>query len=201
MLTRNIRRMIILNRYYKITRFYQFLSGIALKTFLLLALIAGAYLALSHYIDDAEMLFHTMTSKIPPFLMFSIFIVSEFFLGLIPPEFFLVWTSKSLTPWVHVFLYSTLSYSVGILAYYLGKKLHLISWVKNYIELKYTKHIHNLRKWGGMFIFVGAMLPVPYSLVSLASGLINYRIKNYMVWSLFRYLRFFIYAIVVFEIM
>jgi membrane protein DedA with SNARE-associated domain len=68
------------------------------------------------------------------------------------------------------------------------------------MENKIAKHIANLRKWGGFFVFVGAMLPVPHSVISLASGLIKYNFKSYLLWALFRFARFAMYAAVIFQI-
>jgi membrane protein DedA with SNARE-associated domain len=72
--------------------------------------------------------------------------------------------------------------------------------IKNYIEIKAAKHIANLRKWGGLFVVIGALLPVPHSIVSLVGGLINYNFKRYLLWALFRYARFAVYALVIFKI-
>lgn len=201
MIEKNIYRMRILNRYYKITRFYQFMQSLALKTGVFLGILIILYLILDYFILDAEMVFNTFASKFSPVTIFSLFFTSEIFMGLIPPEFFIAWTSKTINPWLHVFLLSTLSYMVGLLAYYLGKKLFLLTAVRKYLETKVSKHIDNLKRWGGVFIFIGAMLPVPFSMVSLTSGLINYKIKHYLLWSMFRYVRFFLYALVVFRIM
>ncbi|HZH73703.1 MAG TPA: VTT domain-containing protein [Mariniphaga sp.] len=195
---KNIGRIKILNRYYKITKFYTFLKNISIKAGMFLGLIILLYLTLDIFILDAEAVLNTITSKISPIFIFSIFFTSEFLLGIVPPEFFLAWTSNTINPWFHVFLFSSISYVVGILAYYLGKNLLKIKVIKTYIEQKASRHIYNLRRWGGFFIFVGAMLPVPYSMVCLTSGLINYKITHYLAWSLFRYVRFFIYAVIVF---
>jgi len=76
----------------------------------------------------------------------------------------------------------------------------MIPAIKNHIENKIAKHIVNLRKWGGLFVFIGAMLPIPHSVVSLACGLIKYNFKHYLLWALFRYVRFILYALVIFQI-
>lgn len=201
MKAKNIHRVRIWNRYLKITGFYGFIKKVALKTGLLLIVVVALYLALDHYFPNAETVFHSLVSKFPPLVIFSLFFTSEFFMGLIPPEFFIAWTSSTFNPWFHVFLLSTLSYIVGILAYFLGIKLFSFNSVRHYLETKVSSHIKNLKRWGGVFILIGAMLPIPYSMVSLTSGLINFRIQHYLLWSLFRYVRFFLYAIVVFKIM
>ena len=131
----------------------------------------------------------------------SVFFISESFLGLIPPELFIAWASKSPHPFFNVFILATISYLGGVVSYFIGGYLFLIPFVKNFIEVKISKHIINMRKWGGFFIVLGALTPVPHSLVSLSSGLIKYNFKKYLLWSLFRYLRFLLYAIVIFKIL
>ncbi|MDG1188919.1 MAG: short-chain dehydrogenase, partial [Flavobacteriales bacterium] len=58
----------------------------------------------------------------------------------------------------------------------------------------------NLRKWGGVFVFLGAVSPLPHSMVSMACGLIKYNFKHYLLLSLFRYVRFLVYALVIFQV-
>ena len=141
-----------------------------------------------------------MVNTYSPKIIYSVFLLSETFLGLVPPEMFIAWASKLEIPWGALFILATLSYLGGIISYFLGTRLFLIPSVKNHIENKIQKHIVNLRKWGGIFVFLGAVSPVPHSIVSLASGLIKYNFKSYLLWSLFRYMRFIIYALVIFGI-
>ena len=89
----------------------------------------------------------------------------------------------------------------GIVSFFIGRYLYLIPFIKSFIENQISKHIVNLRKWGGFFIVLGAVSPLPHSLISMTSGLIKYSLKNYLLWSLFRFLRFFIYAVVIFGIL
>ena len=105
---------------------------------------------------------------------FSVFLVSESFLGLLPPEIFIAWASKSSNSFTNLFLLSAISYIGGIISYFIGNRLFLIPAVKNYIEHKIAKHIKNLRKWGGIFVFLGAVSPLPHSIVSMSCGLIKY---------------------------
>ncbi|MBK8806601.1 MAG: VTT domain-containing protein [Bacteroidales bacterium] len=119
---------------------------------------------------------------------------------MVPPEIFIAWASKSGAPWLYLFALASMSYLGGVIAYFLGNRLFLIPAIKNHIENKISLHIVNLRKWGGLFVFIGAMLPLPHSIVSLACGLIKYNFKNYLLWALFRYVRFVIYAFVIFQI-
>jgi len=132
--------------------------------------------------------------------VFLIFFISETILGLLPPEMFIAWSAKAVSPWTYLFMLATLSYVGGAIAYIIGKQLFFIPAIKIYTEEKIAQHIVNLRKWGGFLVLVGALLPVPLSIVSLACGLIKYNFKNYLLWALFRYLRFIIYALVIFRV-
>ena len=135
-----------------------------------------------------------------PKIIYSVFLLSETALGLLPPEMFIAWAAKLNTPWIALFVLASLSYIGGVIAYFLGTRLFLVPFIKTHIETKIQKHIINLRKWGGIFVFLGAVSPIPHSIVSLASGLIKYNFKSYLLWALFRYMRFVIYALIIFGI-
>ena len=189
-----------MNRYYKITQFYSFLKDTAFKGGIAIVVFVTIIVVLEYFVFDFNALLNNLVATYSPKLIFSFFLLSETVLGLVPPELFIAWASKSATPWMFLFTLATMSYLGGIIAYFIGNRLFLIPAVKNHIENKIALHIRNLRKWGGFFVFIGAMLPLPHSIVSLACGLIKYNFKQYLLWALFRYLRFVIYAFVIFQI-
>lgn len=190
----------MLNRYYRITRFYTFIKDTSIKG----ALIIGSFIilvaALELFFLDFDAILNTITTTYSPGFIFSLFLVSEAIMGLIPPEIFIAWASKSVNPWLFLGILASMSYIGGLLSYFLGTLLCFVPSVKNYLEIKIAKHIKSLRKWGGLFVFIGAMLPIPHSVVSLACGLINYKLKHYLLWALFRFVRFALYAFVIFRI-
>ncbi len=194
------KRLGLINRYYKITKFYSFLKDTAFKGGIIIVFFVLLLLGVQYFIMDINELLINMVAMFSPILTFSLFLISESVLGLIPPEVFIGWAAKSQTPWLFLFILATMSYFGGSVAYFIGNRLLLIPAVNRHIETKIAKHISNLRKWGGLFVFIGAMLPIPYSIVSLACGLINYNFKHFLFWALFRYLRFVIYALVIFKI-
>lgn len=196
----NYEKMIALNRYYRITKFYAFLKNVAIKGVITIAVIVGIVLILEYYFLDINALLETLVSTFSPFMIFLVFAVSESLLGLLPPEIFIAWSAKSAWPWIFLMVLASLSYLGGIVSYYIGMLLHRIPQIKTYTEVKIARHISNLRKWGGVLVFVGAMLPIPHSVVGIACGLIKYDFKYYLVWALFRYLRFIIYAFVIFKV-
>ena len=201
MIERNsTRRMELINRYYRITRFYPFLKDVAVKGSIAAIAFVLVVLGLELFVFDINTFLNNLVATYSPQIIFSFFLISETVLGLVPPEVFIAWASKSVTPWLFLLILATMSYVGGIVSYIIGNRMFLIPSVKNHLENKIARHISNLRKWGGFFVFVGAMLPIPHSVVSLASGLIRYNFKHYLLWALFRYVRFAIYAAVIFQI-
>ncbi len=196
----SMKRMSLMNRYYKITKFYSFLKDTAIKGGVVIVVFVALLLALEYFFLDINSLLNSLVATYSAQIIFSFFLLSETVLGLVPPEIFIAWASKSSTPWLFLFILATMSYVGGVIAYFIGNRLFLIPAVKNHIENKIAIHITNLRRWGGLFVFIGAMLPLPHSIVSLACGLIKYNFKHYLLWALFRYLRFVIYAAVIFQI-
>jgi membrane protein YqaA with SNARE-associated domain len=194
------KRIVILNRYYKITHFYSFLKDTAYKGGSAVLIFVLLLLGLEFFLLDFDMLLNKLVEIYAPQIVFSFFLISETVLGLVPPEIFIAWASKSLTPWLFLFTLATMSYIGGVVSYFIGTRLFLIPSVKNHIENKIATHVENLRKWGGLFVVLGALSPIPHSIVSLASGLIKYNFKQYLLWSLFRYVRFIIYALVIFQV-
>ena len=194
------KRLTLINRYYKITRFYPFLKDTAIKAGITIFVFVLLIIGLELFVLDINSMLNNVVATYSPKIIFTIFLISETVLGIVPPEIFIAWASKSVTPWLFLFVLASMSYIGGIISYFIGNRIFLIPSVKKHMENKIAKHISNLRKWGGFFVFVGAMLPIPHSLVSLASGLIKYNFKSYLLWALFRYARFAMYAAVIFQI-
>ncbi len=193
-------KMIAIHRYYRITKFYAFLKDTAYKGGVTILIFVAVLAGLEYFFIDINALLNSLVENYSPGIVFSFFLISETFLGLLPPEIFIAWSAKSITPWIFLFFLASASYVGGIIAYFTGQLLFRIPSIKFYIEHKIARHIINLRKWGGFFVVVGAMLPIPHSIVSLASGLIKYNFRNYLLWALFRYIRFVVYALVIFKI-
>ncbi len=194
------RKMQAINRYYRITKFYAFLKDTTIKAAITLLVIGLILFGLEHFFLDFSVLLDNLIATYSPLGILSVFLISETFLGLIPPEIFIAWSAKTSEPLLLLLLLAALSYTGGIIAYMIGKYLYTFPIIRNHLEKKVARHIANLRKWGGFFVFVGAMLPVPHSIVSMACGLIKYNFNHYLLWALFRFLRFGIYAAVIFQL-
>ena len=194
------KRLSLINRYFKITQFYSFIKSTAFKGAIVATIFILLLLFVDSFVVDIGSLLTNLVETCSPLVILSVFLLSESFLGLLPPEIFIAWASKSSNSYLNLFLLSSISYIGGIISYFIGNRLFLIPSVKDHIELKIAKHIINLRKWGGIFVFLGAVSPIPHSIVSMACGLIKYNFKYYLLWSLFRFIRFLVYALVIFQV-
>lgn len=196
----NMQKILVLNRYYRITKFYTFLKNLSIKTGIILGSLVLLFILLDLFLLDLEGIINYIVREYAGWFLFVMLFISEAFLGILPPELFIAWSSRTDHRWLNLVGLATMSYAGGVLAYYIGKLIYLIPSVKSYVEVKMSKHIRNLKKWGGVLIFTGAMLPLPHSLVSMACGIIDYKIKHYLLWALFRYVRFYLYALVIYSL-
>ena len=200
-LKNNLRRWSLAHRYYKITRFYSFLKNTAYQAFFMIVIFVLLLMAVNYFITDINLLLNNIFETYSPKVIVLSFFISESILGLIPPEIFILWSSKSDSPILFLFALASASYLGGIVSYFIGMRISLMPAVRKYIEQKIKQHIINLRKWGGVFIVLGAISPIPHSIVSIGAGLINYKFKYYLLWSLFRYLRFIVYFLIILQVL
>ena len=200
-LKNNLRRWSLAHRYYKITRFYSFLKNTAYQAFFMIVIFVLLLMAVNYFITDINLLLNNIFETYSPKIIVLSFLISESILGLIPPEIFILWSSKSDSPILFLFALASASYIGGIVSYFIGMRISLMPTVRKHIERKIKQHIINLRKWGGVFIVLGAISPIPHSIVSIGAGLINYKFKYYLLWSLFRYLRFVVYFLIILQVL
>lgn len=190
----------LLHQYYSYTGFYSFVGNSLKKAALpIILIVVGLYLFNKYVftIDDGLELLTTSFSRLGVLITFFI---SETLLGLIPPEIFIGWSKKTTDPVLNLSILATLSYIGGVLSYYIGKAALRIPRIKNYLEGKMAKHLKNTSKWGGFLIIVGALLPIPFSMTCIAAGMIRYPIKGVILFGLFRFVRFALYASVIFKV-
>ena len=200
-LKNNLRRWSLAHRYYKITRFYSFLKNTAYQAFFMIVIFVLLLMAVNYFITDINLLLNNIFETYSPKIIVLSFFISESILGLIPPEIFILWSSKSDSPILFLFALASASYLGGIVSYFIGMRISLMPAVRKHIERKIKQHIINLRKWGGVFIVLGAISPIPHSIVSIGAGLINYKFKYYLLWSLFRYMRFVVYFLIILQVL
>ncbi|MGQ1910970.1 YqaA family protein [Marinifilum sp. RC60d5] len=194
-------RVLLLHQYYAYTGFYQFIIKSLKKVILPVVFLISALLFVDYFILDLTSIFTEKTKDYSRLGVFSLFFVSESILGLLPPELFIAWIKTLPNPLVHLSFLALLSYLGGCVSYFIGKGVIKFPSFKQAIEGKMKKHIVHLKKWGGFLIVIGALLPIPFSMVSIASGMINYKLSKYLLFGLFRFLRFYLFAIAIFSFM
>jgi membrane protein YqaA with SNARE-associated domain len=135
-------------------------------------------------------------------LILFIFSLSEIFIGIIPPEFFIIWSLRSGDLQTYIFLViilTMISYFAGLTAYFFGRYLHN---TKLYLYLR-DRYLQKsellLQEYGLYLILVAALTPVPFSGVAMLVGSVHYPIKKYIYWSLARFLKFALSALVIWE--
>ena len=197
----HLRRCSLAHRYYKISHFYSFLKNTAYQAFFMIVIFVLLLMAINFFIIDINLLINNIIEIYSPKIVILFFLISESILGLIPPEIFILWSSKSGSPILFLFALATVSYIGGAISYFIGMRISLMPAVRKHVEQKIKQHIINLRKWGGLFVVLGAISPIPHSIVSIGAGLINYKFQYYLLWSLFRYLRFLIYYLVILQVL
>lgn len=189
-----------IHQYYKYTGFYTFVGNSLKKSIVPIGIFILALVAIDQFVIDFGDFFTHVTNNYAPISILTVFYISESLLGLIPPEIFIAWSDKTVNPMVFLSLLALLSYLGGITSYFIGKTILKIPSVYTYMEVKMKKHLTNIRKWGGFLIIVGALLPIPFSMTSMAAGTIHYPFKNYLLFGLLRFVRFYLYAIAIFSI-
>ncbi|MBN8567459.1 MAG: short-chain dehydrogenase [Flavobacteriales bacterium] len=190
-----------LHLYYTYTGFYKFILEGLKSAFLPTVIIVGALLYVHYNVININVALVNFTQNYSDFAIFSVFFTSESILGLIPPDIFIAWTKNTDHPILYLSILAILSYLGGVVSYLLGKAMLFIPSVNKFMFTKMSKHIINMRKWGGFLIAVGALLPLPFAMASMAAGMIKFNFKNFLLFALLRLLRFIIYGFAIYQML
>ena len=196
----NKRRAKLVHKYYSRTGFYLFVWESIKKTILPILGIILVIFLFNKYVYNINEGLRNFTETFSRITVISVFFISETILGLIPPEIFIAWSKKTETPILNLSILAVLSYFGGLLSYFIGRMALKVNSVKNYLEVKMADNLKNTRKWGGILIMVGALLPLPFSIACMTAGMIKYPFKNVVFLGLFRLARFAIYAWAIFKV-
>ena len=189
----------LLHQYYSYTGFYKFIGKSVRKAIIPIALVVIGLILFNKYVYNINDGLETMTETFSTVGVLAVFFTSETLLGIIPPEIFIAWSKKTDDPLMTLTILATLSYTGGLITYFIGKATLRINRVKNFLEVKMAKQLKNTSKWGGFLILVGALLPIPFSITCLTAGMIRYPFKGVVLFGLFRFLRFAVYAWAIFK--
>ncbi|VXC03805.1 Short-chain dehydrogenase [Flavobacterium sp. 9AF] len=192
-------RVKLLHQYYKYTGFYTFIWDNSKKAIIPLAIVIGILVYINYNVMSIEKMLSYVTQNFSDISIFSLFLLSESVLGLLPPDIFIAWTKNTSSPLLYLSILAGLSYLGGVISYYKGRTLLLIPKINDYLEGRMTKHIRNMQKWGGFLIAVGALLPLPFAIACLAAGMIKFPQKQFYIFASLRILRFVIYGYVIYS--
>jgi membrane protein YqaA with SNARE-associated domain len=189
----------LLHQYYTYTGFYSFLGRSLIKAAPPIIIFTAILLGIHFFVIDVNTVLIYVTNNFPPIGVFAIFFASESILGLIPPEIFIAWCGKSAYPLGFLSILAILSYFGGVISYFVGRGIASIPSVFVFLEVKMSKHIKNMRKWGGILIIAGAILPLPFAIASMSAGIIKFPFGSYLLYGILRLLRFAVYGALIFK--
>jgi len=171
------------------------------KGFLFLLVIIGGYILASKYFGfDLKEIMGPLYER--PTLVFSLFLVSEFVFGIIPPEFFMIWSQRhgDLSVFMNnVSLLMVISYVAGVFGYWFGAYLNttrIYRLVKKRIFGKFEKHFY---KYGGFLVIVAAVTPIPFSGICMLVGSLRYPFNKFLLFAMARFVRFTVYAAIIWQ--
>ncbi len=188
----------------KRTGLYNFMFKNILKLLVILITIIAVIILVDRILDAYGIDFKTTIKHfIKPLrteFVLLLFFVSESILGWIPPDFFIVWARNKPCgfPYLNVTFLAAISYAGGIVAYRLGEVLRRFPKFNSYVEKKNAQYFVYIKRWGGIVVVMAALFPLPYATISTVAGIVKYPFRNYMLFGLTRFLRFYVYAIWIF---
>lgn len=137
-----------------------------------------------------------------PIAIYSIYLGSEVFFGILPPELFMLWAyhKGNLLHYIfNVLFFAGISYAAGYLAFIIGRYLRKIVLFRYFGRKLFRKYWPLFRKYGSFLIITAALTPLPWSAISMLVGSTEYSMKRYLYFALFRILRFIVYGYLIYQ--
>jgi membrane protein YqaA with SNARE-associated domain len=181
----------------------KFLIKNILKGFLYLGILVIIFFIIRESFSEEQRLEWFGSIYNSPKLVMTIFVGSEILFGIIPPEIFMLWSLE--TGWigpyfVSIGILSVISYGAGFFNFSMGK---LINQRSSFLKSK-NKFISKYRtmffKYGAYMVIVASVSPIPFSAIALLGGAGGMAKKEYLLYSLLRIVRFFVYAYIIWRI-
>ena len=122
----------LLHQYYSYTGFYAFIGKSLKKALWPVVIVIIALLLFNNYVYNVNEGLKHFTDTFTDIQVFTVFFLSESFLGLIPPEIFIAWSKKTSEPIFNLVLLAFISYVGGVISFFIGKAILTIEKVKNY---------------------------------------------------------------------
>lgn len=177
----------------------KFLLQNLLRGIIALALIVLGLILINDNLDDQRL---EWVFNLHPLMVYIVFLASEVVFGIIPPEFFMVWSVKGglfESYALDILLLSIISFLAGILGYNIGSAFSTSGW---FLKLKakfLEKYEKQLMNYGGFLIFVAAMTPLPFSAICMLVGAYSYPFYQFLMFASFRFVRYALYAFIIWQ--
>ncbi|WP_162342391.1 VTT domain-containing protein [Cyclobacterium salsum] len=177
----------------------QFLLNNLLKGLFYLVLLVGVFLLLRQFSTEDQRYAWFGSIYDNAVLVISLFVLSEIFFGIIPPEVFMLWSLETgmIGPYFFsIAILSLISYGAGFLNFNIGRWIRDKNWINRARFPRLKKYMRLFEKFGGYLVVVASLTPLPFSAISLLSGIGGLLPRKYLLLSLFRILRYFLYALI-----
>ncbi len=179
----------------------QFFVKNLIRGLLWLTVLVGGYIIFKKNVD-----FDYMEWLKPiwdhPLLVYSIFTLSEIIIGIIPPEIFMIISAEKniVSEYVtSIIVLSFISYGAGFAGYWIGIYFNHTKYYR-YLKRKYFgKYEKYLNKFGMFLVIVASLTPLPFSGIAMLVGSVRFPMKKFLLFSLFRFLRFAVYASIIWQ--
>lgn len=189
------------NYYYKKSGFYKTLLKSVLKLSFGVVLFVAAFVLVTNFlIDDLEGTFISVVESVPFWMVYVMFFLSDsVLLSIVPPDLFILWADSFDHKFLILFFLGLVSYGAGLFSYFIGLKISNIPVVNKWLKNKFATLVKSVHKWGGAFVIVAAVLPVPWSPALIVTGMMRYSFVNLSLVALTRFIRFYIYGLILFN--
>lgn len=181
--------------------FYSYFTKNLIKGFVYLAVLVLLLILFKNYFQEQhDAIEHWVSDDYS--LMLVIFLISEIFVGILPPELFMIWSIDDPIDiyTLIVAVMAVISLLAGWVNYWIGKKISTKEFFHRIFKRRLRKFQKRYEQYGGGFIVVAALTPLPFSLISLFTGSMSYPAEKYFIYSSFRVLRFVLYGILVWHL-
>jgi len=192
-----LEKLKIKHEWNKHTGLYPFIGKTIIKLLVIIAIIAAIVLILNHFFNLGEIIENYIFSHDTPGIL-TLFLISESFLGWIPPDLFIMWSDKFNSPFLWLSILGTISYVGGFNAYFIGKIALKFPKFRNWLENRNAEFFERIHKWGGIIIILAALFPLPFATTTMVAGMVKYPLKQTMLYGLTRYIRFYLYGVLIY---
>lgn len=182
--------------------YYTFIAASMLKVGFFYALLVLAVVFAGKFLIDLDLTFSAIVAQFSTSQVLVLFFISESILGWIPPDLFMIWAEKCDHPLGMLTVLGLMSFLGGMVSYKIGAWIASREKAKAFIEKRLEKYTALTHKWGGVFIAVSALFPFsPFATVTLAVSLLKYPFNKFLLFGLFRILRFIGQGLLLFELL